>query len=68
MRFGPREESVKERCTNIYKKEKRMAKITTYPNKTEQFEMNMNQDLSEKRKFFWMEVNKSKEWKVRKFE
>ena len=59
--LGARYVFSKERCMEVYKKEKRKVKRCIYQSKkevNEQLGSKMNQDLNGNRKLFWEEVSK----------
>ena len=61
--LGARYEDAKERCMEVYRKEKRKVKRCIYQRKNEvnvQFRRKLNQDIDGNRKLFWKEVSKVK--------
>ena len=55
-----RDEDAKERCLEVYKKEKNVERFTYQSKKEvhEPFGRKVNQDVNRNRKLFWKEVNK----------
>ena len=63
--LGARDEEAKERCMEVYNKEKREVKRCIYQSKkkmNEQFGRKMNQDVNGNRKLFWRRV--MQRWRV----
>ena len=65
--LGTGDEDAKERCSEVYKEEKRKVKRYIYQSEKEvqeQFEGKMNQDVNGNRKLFCKEVSKVNEGKM----
>ena len=58
--LGTRDEDARERCLEVYKKEKKKVKRRIYPRKEEVQELfgKINQDVNENRKLLWKEKGK----------
>ena len=62
-----RDENAKQRCLDVYKKEKRKVKRCIYQSKKEiqeQFRRKMNKGVNGNRKLFWKDVSKANGGKV----